>query len=913
MSAARRLAGRAQCWLAQPVDGASLAVFRICFGLVMLWEAARYLWPRAGGSWIQRFYCEPGWNFPYHGFEWVRPWPEPFMTLHWVVFGLAGLAVAVGLCYRTSAATLAVVATYSFLLEESKYLNHFYLMCLLSFLLALMPAQRCWSVDAWLARRRGGDASGTVPFWPVFLLRFQLFVVYLYGGIAKLDSDWLTGDALTSIENKTLSWIALVLDPVRMEALKTWIGEGNIAWALAAGGLIFDLAIGPMLIARRTRYLGLALCAMFHGYNSQAFSIGVFPLLAFTGTLIFCETDWPRRVGHWLCRPRLARPDWGWLAAGVVVAPIVGVLAGWSARKASAIVPAAPARLGRWVGVFVLAWATFHVTWPLRHYAIDGDANWTEEGHRFSWRMMLRSKGGYLQLAVFDPELFVTDATGKVDVDWQAWTRRFPKVVHQDVDAIRVDWSRMPELVVFFDPLVGERIVYNHRASDREAGDDPRAWLEGEWQERYGRSPAVHPTVPIVEALRDLRARVTEAAVPVTEEADLSGFLERLSVADDVARREPATVVEWELRTIDLTNALQTLVADEHFGVHAQEALARTHPFTLQGCEHIGFAFLAVEDPVLQVRNRHRRWLLDRSKWAHGEVVHLDLTRIRHEGWVSLPQVLVCYQEGQPRLEWNYHLELIPRQISQLQQLPFMVHQYAQRVAERWTGEFGRRPAVYAATALVSFNGRMPQPIIDPAADLAAAPMRVFFGHNDWILHLDQSEPPPQDAGRRPAPEEDESLERPRYAAIPLPTEEAATFYPNGRKRSERLTDRRGGSLHSTTTVWTEEGRVLMQAQYVDSLLHGAACRWHRNGRLATEVGYQHGKRHGPAKIRYETGAIAWEGTFVDGRQHGLATGYRADGRIAHQAEFADGRLVRDLTAPAAERIAADPASVERK
>ncbi|WP_316930169.1 HTTM domain-containing protein [Leeuwenhoekiella sp. MAR_2009_132] len=31
---------------------------------------------------------------------------------------------------------------------------------------------------------------------------------------------------------------------------------------------------------------------------------------------------------------------------------------------------------------------------PLRHWIIKDDVLWTEEGHRLSWRMMLRSKGG---------------------------------------------------------------------------------------------------------------------------------------------------------------------------------------------------------------------------------------------------------------------------------------------------------------------------------------------------------------------------------------------------------------------------------------------------------------------------------------------------------------------------------------
>ena len=31
---------------------------------------------------------------------------------------------------------------------------------------------------------------------------------------------------------------------------------------------------------------------------------------------------------------------------------------------------------------------------PLRHWAFNSDVTWSEEGHRYSWRMMLRSKQG---------------------------------------------------------------------------------------------------------------------------------------------------------------------------------------------------------------------------------------------------------------------------------------------------------------------------------------------------------------------------------------------------------------------------------------------------------------------------------------------------------------------------------------
>ena len=39
---------------------------------------------------------------------------------------------------------------------------------------------------------------------------------------------------------------------------------------------------------------------------------------------------------------------------------------------------------------------------PLRHWFIKDDVLWTEEGHRLSWRMMLRAKSGYTYFRVVD-------------------------------------------------------------------------------------------------------------------------------------------------------------------------------------------------------------------------------------------------------------------------------------------------------------------------------------------------------------------------------------------------------------------------------------------------------------------------------------------------------------------------------
>jgi hypothetical protein len=51
---------------------------------------------------------------------------------------------------------------------------------------------------------------------------------------------------------------------------------------------------------------------------------------------------------------------------------------------------------------------------PLRHFLYPGDSTWTEEGHRFSWQMMLRIKNPlFFAVRTMDPS---THALSKVDL-----------------------------------------------------------------------------------------------------------------------------------------------------------------------------------------------------------------------------------------------------------------------------------------------------------------------------------------------------------------------------------------------------------------------------------------------------------------------------------------------------------------
>lgn len=115
------------------------------------------------------------------------------MTLHIAAMAAVAVVAAVGLYYRLSATIFFFMIAYVFLLERTLYLNHFYLVCLIAFLLIFVPAHRDFSLDA---LRKPLWRTHVVPAWSLWLLRFHIAVPYFFGCIAKINTDWLRGEPL---------------------------------------------------------------------------------------------------------------------------------------------------------------------------------------------------------------------------------------------------------------------------------------------------------------------------------------------------------------------------------------------------------------------------------------------------------------------------------------------------------------------------------------------------------------------------------------------------------------------------------------------------------------------------------------------------------------------------------------------
>ena len=334
--------------LEQPVDGASIAFLRIAFAAVMLfWLGSHIVLGK-----IEANYYEPSFLFPYTGFRWVTLLAAEgrWLHLHFLTVFLAAAGMLFGVFYRLSSFVFAIGFTLIFLLDKATYQNHYYFISLLSVLLVLCPAHRVLSFD----QLRLKKDNACVPRWSLWILRFQIGLVYFFGGVAKMNADWVSGFPMRHVlQGKQDHFL-----------IGAFCDQEWFVYVFVWSGLLFDLLIVGLLLFRRTRLLGFGLCLVFHLANASLFRIGIFPWLMIFATTIFFEPDWPRKIFSSLL-------------------PVTEGPSFVAAKKS----PARFALFG-FLGLFV----GLQILLPMRHVLYNENTSWTERNHHFSWHMKLRGK-----------------------------------------------------------------------------------------------------------------------------------------------------------------------------------------------------------------------------------------------------------------------------------------------------------------------------------------------------------------------------------------------------------------------------------------------------------------------------------------------------------------------------------------
>ncbi|MEM6345590.1 MAG: HTTM domain-containing protein [Bacteroidota bacterium] len=430
-------------YLHEPTASAPLAVFRIFFGLMMLASMIRF----AANGWIDKLYIQPSFHFSYYGFEWVQPIGQ-WTYLLFVICGLSALLVALGWQYRLAIISFFLSFTYIELMDKTTYLNHYYFISLMSFLLIFLPANQSFSIDAW---RRTEIRSDLTPRWTIIAIQLLLGIVYFYAGLAKLNTDWLLHAQPLKI------W----LPPKYDLPLIGWVLREQWApYAFAWGGAIYDLSIPFFLLLRRTRPLAFLAVVVFHAMTALLFPIGMFPWIMILSTLIFADPSWHEKV--------LAR-----------------LKKYFRLPVATQNLASLPTRNQK-IPIILILFFAIQILMPWRYLAYPGELFWTEEGFRFSWRVMLMEKAGYANFKI------VSGKTGKrFYVDNTDFLTAFQEK----------QMATQPDFILEYAHYLGQHF-------ERDGLEDPEVYVES-YVALNGRHSRVYvnPEVNLMDIEPSFRAR----------------------------------------------------------------------------------------------------------------------------------------------------------------------------------------------------------------------------------------------------------------------------------------------------------------------------------------------------------------------------------------------------------------------
>lgn len=419
-------------------SNAPLVVFRILFGALMLFNTLRFWY----FGWIEDHFINPMMHFTYYGFSWVEPLSPAGMYAVHVLMGIAAFCIMVGLWYRYAAALFFVLFTYCELIDLTYYLNHYYFISIVSFLMIWLPAHRRFSLDAW---RGSVKATNQVSRWVVYALKCQIGIVYFYAGIAKINSAWLLDAMPLRIWLPANDYMP-VLGPLFRFTETAYV----FSWA----GMLFDTTIVFFLLYRVTRPWAYIVLVFFHAVTAWLFQIGVFPLVMSLLVWIFFSIAFHERLLAYLGR-----------IVQFISSPL-GVRLGKKrdATLASDSVTGQPSTKNRILLSGLIVFLAVQLVFPWRYLLYPGNLFWTEEGYRFSWRVMLMEKAGTAQFFVKDS---VTGREGEV------WNQEFLNP-HQEKQM-----SFQPDMILQFAHFLAEYY-------EQEGMNDPQVRCEA-WVTLNGR------------------------------------------------------------------------------------------------------------------------------------------------------------------------------------------------------------------------------------------------------------------------------------------------------------------------------------------------------------------------------------------------------------------------------------------
>lgn len=329
----------------------------------MFLSIVRFWW----NGWIDSLYLQPKFHFTYIGFEWVHPIGNVGMHLLFFGIALSSLMIVFGLFYRIATIVFFISFTYVELIDVTTYLNHYYFISLVAFLLIFLPANKDYALDT---RLHPEQRKLIVPAWCIGILRFQMAVVYVFAGIAKLNPDWLFEALPMRI------WLP---GKTHLPLVGSLMYEPWVAYLFSWFGAVYDLLIAFFLLNKKTRPYAFAFVLIFHIATAIFFpAIGMFPYVMIANSLIFFSSEFHQKLQSYLpfYKNRLKNTFPNSQPYQFHFAPLM------------------KAALTVYIG--------FQLIFPFRYLMYPGHLFWHEEGFRFSWRVMLMEKSGAAYFTVKD-------------------------------------------------------------------------------------------------------------------------------------------------------------------------------------------------------------------------------------------------------------------------------------------------------------------------------------------------------------------------------------------------------------------------------------------------------------------------------------------------------------------------------
>ena len=390
------------------IDNAPLIIFRIFFGLLLAAESFGAI----ATGWVRRVFVDAQFTFSHIGMEWLQPLPGNGMYFYFVVMGISGLLVMLGYRYRLSLLTFTILWAGVYFMQKSSYNNHYYLLLLISIIMLFLPANQYASLDA---KRNPSIKSLSMPQWCSWVMIAQIAILYFFATIAKFYPGWLDG---------SFTRLLFVNNP--FEVIKQIVEHPSFHLFIAYSGILFDLLIVPLLLIRKTRSMAFFAAIFFHLFNAIFLHIGIFPFFALSFTVFFYPPDFMRKI-FFKRKPILEETEINYETK--------------------------PTLLWFFIPYFIIQLAL-----PIRHWFIPHDVLWTEEGHRLSWRMMLRSRQAITHFRIIDKEtddLILYDYRKNLSDKQQNFVAANPDGIWQMAQIIKKEFAdKNQDVSIFVDSQV---------------------------------------------------------------------------------------------------------------------------------------------------------------------------------------------------------------------------------------------------------------------------------------------------------------------------------------------------------------------------------------------------------------------------------------------------------------------------